>query len=168
MNSDLTNKKILTRSSKVMLVLGIVLIAANLRTPITSVGPLLGMIQSDLHLTNTMAGLLTTIPLLAFAGLSPFVSKLSRALGMEVLIFVALLTLVLGSLLRPFGGELNLFAGTFMIGLAIAVGNVILPSLIKKEFPFKLGLMTGVYSISMNLCATIAWLNSSNCYEQSL
>ncbi|MCB2816694.1 MFS transporter, partial [Listeria monocytogenes] len=59
MNSDLTNKKILTRSSKVMLVLGIVLIAANLSTPITSVGPLLGMIQSDLHLTNTMSGLLT-------------------------------------------------------------------------------------------------------------
>ncbi|EAG1757998.1 MFS transporter [Listeria monocytogenes] len=156
MNSDLTNKKILTRSSKVMLVLGIILIAANLRTPITSVGPLLGMIQSDLHLTNTMAGLLTTIPLLAFAGLSPFVSKLSRALGIEVLIFVALLTLVVGSLLRPFGGEFNLFAGTFMIGLAIAVGNVILPSLIKKEFPFKLGLMTGVYSISMNLCAALA------------
>ncbi|MCL1389231.1 MFS transporter, partial [Listeria monocytogenes] len=55
MNSDLTNKKILTRSSKVMLVLVSILIAANLRTPITSVGPLLGMIQSDLHLTNTMA-----------------------------------------------------------------------------------------------------------------
>ncbi|MBC1539009.1 CynX/NimT family MFS transporter [Listeria seeligeri] len=156
MNLDLANEKILTRPSKVMLIIGIILIAANLRTPITSVGPLMGMIQSDLHLTNTMAGLVTTIPLLAFAGLSPFVSKLSRALGIEVLLFIALLTLVIGSFLRPFGGEVNLFVGTFLIGLAIAVGNVLLPSLIKKEFPFKLGLMTGVYSISMNLCSAIA------------
>lgn len=94
-------EKILTRPSKVMLIIGIILIAANLRTPITSVGPLMGMIQSDLHLTNAMAGLLTTIPLLAFAGLSPFVSKLSRSLGIEVLLFIALLTLVIGSFLRP-------------------------------------------------------------------
>ncbi|MBC1499579.1 MFS transporter [Listeria weihenstephanensis] len=142
--------------SRILLIIGILLVAANLRAPITAISPLLSYIRVDLPMSNTMTGFLTTLPLLAFAGLSPFVSKIARKYGMELVVFFALCLMVIGSLIRPFGGISLLLLGTFMIGIAIAVGNVLLPSLIKKEFPFKMGLMTGMYSISMNVCAMLA------------
>ncbi|MBC1935566.1 MFS transporter [Listeria grandensis] len=142
--------------SRILLIIGILLVASNLRAPITAISPLLSYIRVDLPLSNTMTGFLTTLPLLAFAGLSPFVSKLARRWGMEFVVFFALCLMVFGSLVRPFGGIPLLLFGTFLIGLAIAVGNVLLPSLIKQEFPFKMGLMTGMYSISMNVCAMLA------------
>ncbi|EUJ19820.1 hypothetical protein MAQA_06693 [Listeria aquatica FSL S10-1188] len=146
-----------TRTRKLSLILGIIFVAINLRMPITSISPLLELIRFDLPMSNTLAGFLTTLPLIAFAIISPFVSKLSRKLGVEQLVFYTLLFLVFGSFIRPLGNNLAfLLAGTLLIGIGIAIGNVILPSIIKKEFPFKLGLLTGVYSISMNLFAAIA------------
>ncbi|EUJ44306.1 hypothetical protein PRIP_10432 [Listeria riparia FSL S10-1204] len=150
-----TQKSVKVRS-RLLLIIGIILVASNLRAPITAVSPLLSYMRADLPLSNTMTGFLTTLPLLAFAGLSPFVSQLARKWGMELLVFLALCFMVFGSLIRPFGGIPVLLFGTFLIGLAIAVGNVLLPSLIKKEFPFKMGLMTGIYSISMNVSAMLA------------
>lgn len=102
-----------------------------------------------------MVGLFIIILLFVFVGLFLFVFKLSWVFGIEVLIFVVLLIFVFGSLFWFFGGEFNLFVGMFMIGFVIVVGNVILLSLIKKEFLFKLGLMIGVYFILMNLCVVI-------------
>ncbi|MHC5251317.1 CynX/NimT family MFS transporter [Listeria kieliensis] len=145
------------RTRKLSLILGIIFVAINLRMPITSISPLLELIRGDLPMSNTLAGFLTTLPLIAFAIISPFVSKLSRKLGVEQLVFYTLLFLAFGSFIRPLGNNLVfLLAGTLLIGIGIAVGNVILPSIIKKEFPFKLGLLTGIYSITMNLFAAIA------------
>ncbi|WP_167629746.1 CynX/NimT family MFS transporter [Listeria valentina] len=155
---DLLNTELeKARKLKISLVLGIIFVAINLRMPITSISPLLELIRKDLPISNTLAGFLTTLPLIAFAVISPFVSKLSRKLGVEQLVFYTLLFLVFGSFIRPFGDNLAfLLTGTLLIGIGIAVGNVILPSIIKKEFPFQLGLLTGIYSISMNLFAAIA------------
>ncbi|RDX02236.1 CynX/NimT family MFS transporter [Listeria kieliensis] len=155
---DLLNTELeKARNLKISLVLGIIFVAINLRMPITSISPLLELIRKDLPISNTLAGFLTTLPLIAFAVISPFVSKLSRKLGVEQLVFYTLLFLVFGSFIRPFGDNLTfLLIGTLLIGIGIAVGNVILPSIIKKEFPFQLGLLTGIYSISMNLFAAIA------------
>ncbi|MBC1603279.1 CynX/NimT family MFS transporter [Paenilisteria rocourtiae] len=142
--------------NRIVLVIGILLVAANLRAPITALSPLFNYVRVDLSLSNTVTGFLTTLPLLAFAGLSPFVSKLAYRWGMEFIVFFATCLMVIGSIIRPFGGIPLLLFGTLLIGFAIAVGNVLLPSLIKKEFPFKMGLMTGMYSISMNVCAMLA------------
>lgn len=139
-----------------LLLMGIILIAAGLRTPITSLSPLVDLIRRDIPISSTLTGFLTTLPLLAFAILSPFVPKLSRRFGMEYTVFAALLTLFAGTLIRLGNNEFSLLAGTLFIGLGIAVGNVILPALIKKEFPHRLGMMTGIYSISMNTCAAAA------------
>ncbi|WP_318652438.1 CynX/NimT family MFS transporter [Paenibacillus lycopersici] len=139
-----------------MLLAGIVLIAANLRMPLTSVSPLIGLIRSDFPISGTLAGMLTTLPLLAFAGLSPFVPRLARRFGMEYTLFVALIAMVAGSLVRDAGGVSALLAGTVLTGLGIASGNVLLPAMIKKEFPRRLGLTTGIYSISMNVFAAAA------------
>jgi len=139
-----------------LITLGIIFIATNLRAPLTSVGPLVGTIRDHLQLSNTQAGLITTLPLLAFALFSPIVPKLGRKIGVEFLILLSLIFLTVGILLRSSSGAAALYIGTAILGFAISVCNVLLPSLIKHKFPNKIGLMTGVYSISMNLCGAIA------------
>lgn len=143
-------------SSIGLIILGIIVIAANLRTPLTAVGPLVSLIRDDVHISNTLAGLITTVPLLAFALLSPLVPKLGRRYGVERIILIALIFLTVGIVIRSLSGAANLFIGTAILGFAIAVCNVLLPSIIKRDFPNKMGSMTGVYSISMSLSGAIA------------
>lgn len=138
-----------------LLIIGIILIGANLRAPLTSVGPLVASIRDSLGISNTLAGTITTVPLLAFAFLSPFAPKLARRFGMEFTLFISLILLTIGIGIRSFGGIETLFAGTILIGLSIAIGNVLLPSLIKHNFAQKIGMMTGIYAVSMNLCGAI-------------
>ncbi|OBZ14723.1 transporter [Bacillus sp. FJAT-27264] len=144
------------RTVGLTLIIGIIFIAANLRTPLSSVGPLVGLIRSSTQISNTMAGMITTLPLLAFALFSTWVPRLGRKFGVERLIMAAVVCLTFGIVLRSVPGVITLYAGTIVLGLAIAVCNVMLPSLIKHEFPSRLGMMTGVYSISMNLMSAIA------------
>lgn len=144
------------KSSVWVIVVGIIFIATNLRAPLTSVGPLVGVIRDNLHISNTLAGMITTLPLLAFALFSPFVPRLGRRYGMELLILISAIFLTIGIILRSLSGVATLYVGTAILGLAIAICNVLLPSLIKREFPTQLGLMTGVYSIAMNLFGAMA------------
>ncbi|OZI10183.1 MFS transporter [Bacillaceae bacterium SAS-127] len=139
-----------------LLLIGIILLGANLRAPLTSVGPLVASIRDSLHLSNTSAGALTTVPLLAFAFLSPFAPKLSQRFGLERTLFASLLLLTFGIAIRSTGGMTTLFTGTILLGLAISVSNVLLPSLIKRDFAKNIGVMTGIYAVSMNLCGAIA------------
>jgi len=139
-----------------LLVLGIIFIAAALRAPFTSVGPLIQMIKEDLGLSNTLAGAITTLPLLAFAILSPFAPILARRYGLANVLVMAMIMLAMGILIRSGSGAGLLFIGTAILGLSIAVCNVLLPGLIKGKFPHNIGLMTGIYTVSMNLCAAIA------------
>ncbi|MFX3650115.1 MAG: CynX/NimT family MFS transporter [Paenibacillus sp.] len=149
------NKKAIP-SSIGFIILGIIVIAANLRTPLTSVGPLVSLIRDDIQISNTLAGLITTLPLLAFALLSPVVPKLGRMYGVERIILIALIFLTVGIVIRSLSGAANLYLGTAILGFAIAVCNVLLPSIIKRDFPTKMGSVTGLYSISMSLCGAIA------------
>lgn len=148
--------KIRNQAGPWLIILGIIIVAANMRAPLTSVGPLVSLIRESMHISNTLAGMITTVPLLAFALFSPFVPKLGRRFGAELIILLSLVFLTIGIALRSLSGTIYLYAGTAILGLAIAVCNVLLPSLIKREFPKQIGTMTGVYSISMNLCGAIA------------
>lgn len=150
-----TKKSVFTRNTWFLLV-GIVFIAMTLRSPLTAVGPLVSSIKDSLGISNVLAGFLTTIPLLAFAIISPFAPKLARRFGMELTLFGSLILLTAGIIIRSLGTIPALLIGTFLLGLAIAFGNVLLPSLIKLSFPLQIGLMTGIYSVSMNLSASIA------------
>src|SRR5215213_5220617 len=150
-----------SRLRSVLLVLGIVLLAANLRPALTGVAPLIGQIRADTGISNGVAGLLTTLPLLAFGLLSPIAPRVARRFGMERALLASLLVLVAGILLRWAGVGAALFLGTAILGAAIAVGNVLLPGLVKREFPEHAGLMTSVYSTSLGisaLLASVAWL----------
>src|SRR5215212_947377 len=136
-----------------LLVLGIVLLAANLRPALTGVAPLIGQIRADTGISNAVAGLLTTLPLLAFGLLSP---RVARRFGIERALLATLLVLASGILLRWAGAVAALFLGTAILGAAIAVANVLLPSLVKREFPERAGLMTSVYSTSLGISAAFA------------
>ncbi|CEA02553.1 putative transporter YycB [Jeotgalicoccus saudimassiliensis] len=134
-----------------LLITGVILVGANLRIPLTSAGALVSFIRDDFGISNALAGTITTLPLIAFALLSPFAPKIANKIGMELTIAISLLLLITGILIRSAGGITLLFTGTLMIGLAIAVGNVLIPGIIKMNFPYKIGLMTGMYAIIMNV-----------------
>lgn len=151
-----STKRLHFLKSQWVLLVGILFIAATLRSPLTSVGPIIGFIRDQLHISNSLAGFLTTIPLLAFAIVSPFAPRLSKRFGLAPTLFYSLLLLMAGILLRSEGSSTLLLIGTFLIGVGIAFANVLLPSLLKLSFPLHIGLMTGLYSASMNISATLA------------
>lgn len=145
-----TNKKTIA-----LLIIGIIFISTTLRAPLTAVGPIISYIRDGLAISNVLAGFITTIPLLAFAIISPFAPKIARRFGMEMTLFLAILLLAIGIIIRSLGTPFFLLLGTALIGIAIAFGNVLIPSFIKLKFPLQLGLMTGVFTVSMNLSAGI-------------
>jgi len=139
-----------------LFITGIVLVAINLRPAITAVGPLVGMIQEDIGLAHWSAGFLTSLPLMAFAVMSPIVPKIAHRLTNDKTMLLGLFLLLFGICIRSISMTLFLFAGTLFIGIGIAICNVLLPVIIKDKFPLKFGLMTSVYSTSMGLVASLA------------
>ena len=144
------------QTNKVIILLGIILLGMILRTPITSVGAIIGPLKNLLEINNTIAGLITTIPLIAFAIFSPFVAKISNKIGLEKTLCLAAILTSIGLLLRFYINTSVFFVTTFIIGVGLAVGNVLLPSLAKKYFPENLGVMTGFYAVVMNISASVA------------
>lgn len=145
-----------SKAGQLLLLFSIILLALNMRSPITSIGPLTAMIRDNLGISSTVTGALTTVPLLAFAVLSPFASNMARKFGMEVVLFGALLILTAGLALRPIGSVTTLFTGTLLIGIAIALCNVLMPAFVKRNFAHQIGLVTGFYAMSMNLTGALA------------
>lgn len=154
---ELLESKANTKSSYIyFFIAGIVLIAFNLRPAITSLGPLVGMIQEDVGLAHWSAGLLMSLPLVVFAFMSPLVPKIANKLSNELTLIIGLTSLLIGIAIRSIPMTFFLFAGTLLAGLGIAIGNVLLPAVVKEKFPEKFGLMTSVYSTSMGLIASLA------------
>jgi len=139
--------------SSAILIFGILFIAANLRGPITGIGPVLEQIIASFELSAPQAGMLTTLPLLAFAIASPMATSLAKKQGLEISLFVALVLIGLGLSSRLIDSAAVLYIGTAVIGVGIAIGNVLLPSLIKRDFPHKVALMTSAYVLAMGIFA---------------
>lgn len=150
------SKRLKFQKPQWILLAGILFIAATIRSPLTSVGPIIGSIRDQLQISNSLAGFLTTIPLLAFAIVSPFAPRISKKYGLAPTLFYSLVLLLAGIVMRSAGSSTLLLIGTFLIGVGIAFANVLLPSLLKLSFPLHIGLMTGLYSVSMNISATLA------------
>ncbi|GAB2683139.1 2-nitroimidazole transporter [Aliiglaciecola aliphaticivorans] len=127
------------------------MIAANLRGPITGIGPVLDQVIDSFQLTASQAGMLTTLPLLAFAVASPLAPSLAKRYGLEISLFVALALIGFGLGIRLFDSVIILYLGTAVIGIGIAIGNVLLPSLIKRDFPHKVAVMTSAYVLAMGV-----------------
>ncbi|TCO48128.1 MFS transporter [Actinocrispum wychmicini] len=140
---------------RALLIAGILLVAANLRGAITSVGPLLETIRRDEGMSAGQAGLLSALPLLTFAVFSPQVPRLARRVGMERSLWLAMVTLTAGILLRSVPVTGLLWLGTVLLGMSIAVGNVLLPALLKRDFPDRVAPMTSLYSVTMGLVGAL-------------
>ncbi len=140
----------------VLLIVGILFIAMALRAPVTGVPPLVGLIREQLGLSNTAAGMLITLPLLAFAVVSLVSAGMARRHGLERTLFFALLLIGGGIVLRSQGQAWALYAGTAVIGSGIAIGNVLLPSLLKRDFPQRLAGLTSAYVLTMSIAAGAA------------
>lgn len=139
-----------------LIAVGVVLIAGNLRPTVTSVASLLTEIRLDLGLSATAASLLTAAPVICFGLLAPFAPRLADRLGLERTLGVVLGGIALGLLVRVGPNDLTLFGGTILAGGSIAVGNVLLPALIKRDFPTRAGALTGAYTMSLQIAAALA------------
>lgn len=137
------------QAGAVLLAVGIVLIAVNLRPAVTTVGPLADDIRSSLGVSNTALGLLTALPILSFGAFSIAATPLALRFGMERVLGAALLVIAGGILLRSTGSVVTAFAGTTVVGVGIAAGNVLLPGLVKEGFPERSGPMTSLYVTAM-------------------
>ncbi|AUU05734.1 TPA: CynX/NimT family MFS transporter [Raoultella planticola] len=138
-----------------LLIAGILLIASTLRVTFTGAAPLLDAIRADYGLSTAQTGMLTTLPLLAFGLVSPLAAGVGRRLGIERSLLVALVLICLGIGLRSLPSTALLFGGTAIIGCGIALGNVLLPGLIKRDFSQHVARMTGAYSITMGGAAAL-------------
>lgn len=157
---SLNQTKLQDAKSKATLpILGCVAIAfvgLNLRPGIVGVAPLVPWIRDELALTATAIGLLTAIPLICFALISPLVPFLAKRWKLEQLITAALVLLILASAARGLQSQAVLFVATAFVGVAIAVGNVAVPAIVKSWFPNHFGIVTGIYSVSLFAGAAIA------------
>ncbi|WP_318393226.1 CynX/NimT family MFS transporter [Enterobacter sp.] len=139
----------------IVLILGMLLIATTLRVTFTGAAPLLDAIRSDYGLSTAQTGLLTTLPLLAFALVSPLAAGIARRIGIEHSLLLALLLICAGIALRSLPVPALLFTGTAVIGCGIALGNVLLPGLIKRDFAGQVAKLTGAYSLTMGAAAAL-------------
>jgi MFS transporter, CP family, cyanate transporter len=144
-------------TARAVLLVTILVVAANLRPTITAFGSVVGLVAEDTGLGAGALGLLGALPLLAFGVVSPVVHLLTRAIGAEWAVLVSTLVVVLATVLRSLPGSVaNLWIGTVILGAAIAVGNVVVPELVKRDFPTDVPLVTGLYSTMLGGVAAIA------------
>lgn len=136
-----------------LIALGILLIGANLRIPISMIPPMLPELKAAIGLQPALAGLLTTIPLIMFALASPIMGHLGGKHSNERVLLVALVILTVGSYLRVLPSVAALIGGTICVGIGIAGGNVLLPAIIKDQFSNSVAAKTTMYTSAQMLMA---------------
>jgi len=144
----------MSSTARILLGVSLVLIAFNLRPVFSSASALLPEIRSGLGLSALGASLLTTLPVVCLGAFSPLAPRLAQRIGSERTLLGVIFLLALGTAMRGLGSIPLLFLGTAIAGGCIAVGNVLLPGLVKRDFADRAALMTGCYT--MALCAGAA------------
>ncbi|AOS42913.1 CynX/NimT family MFS transporter [Pseudomonas brassicacearum subsp. neoaurantiaca] len=139
-----------------LLLLGLILVALNLRPALSSMAPLLSEVSRSLGLSAAQAGLLTTLPVLCLGLFAPLAPVLARRFGAERVVLGILLTLAGGIVLRSAFGQVGLFVGSILAGASIGVIGVLLPGIVKRDFAKQAGTMTGVYTMALCLGAAMA------------
>jgi CP family cyanate transporter-like MFS transporter len=146
-----------SRSQAWLVVTALALTGLSMRTAVTSVGAELSDIQDALHASGAVAGVITTLPVICFAGLGAVTPRLTRRLGAHRLVVFALVASTLGLALRPVWSNAAAFALLSVLALAGgAMSNVVLPSLVKEHFPHRVGAMTALYTTALAVGTTAA------------
>ncbi|MBT2395046.1 CynX/NimT family MFS transporter [Streptomyces sp. ISL-100] len=140
-----------------LVILGLVLAALNLRPAITSLGPLLEEVRTALGMSGGVAGLLTSVPPLCFAVFGLTAPRLARRFGPGVIVCAGMAAIALGLLIRPYlGGTAGFLAASALALMGIAVSNILMPVIVKRWFPDRVGQMTGLYSMALALGTALA------------
>lgn len=140
-----------------LVALGLVLAALNLRPAITSLGPLMKEVRDGLHMSGSVAGLLTSVPPLCFALFGFMAPRLARRFGPGAVVCTGMAAIAAGLLLRPFvGGTAGFVAASALALMGIAVSNILMPVIVKRWFPDRVGTMTGLYSMALALGTAFA------------
>ncbi|WP_240797290.1 CynX/NimT family MFS transporter [Streptomyces sp. F001] len=140
-----------------LVVLGIVLSALNLRPAITSLGALLEEVRDGLGMSGSVAGLLTSVPPLCFAVFGVMAPRLARRFGPGAVVCAGMAAITAGLIVRPYtGGTAGFLAASALALMGIAVSNVLMPVIVKRWFPDRVGSMTGLYSMALALGTSAA------------
>ncbi|MCS0603169.1 MFS transporter [Streptomyces sp. LP11] len=140
-----------------LVVLGIVLSAMNLRPAITSLGALLEEVRDGLGMSGSVAGLLTSVPPLCFAVFGVTAPRLARRFGAPAVVCAGMAAITAGLVIRPYlGGTAGFLAASALALMGIAVSNVLMPVIVKRWFPDRVGSMTGLYSMALALGTSLA------------
>ncbi|MDP5226516.1 MULTISPECIES: MFS transporter [Arthrobacter] len=140
-----------------LLLLAIIGIGLTMRGPFIGVAPLAPVLRGEVGLSDLQFGILTGIPVLCFAAFSPPASWLARRVGAEVAVTCTVAGVAVGAVIRSIGPEWALFAGTAIIGAAITIGNIVMPLIVRRDFPVERQSLTmGVYSGTLNFSAFLA------------
>lgn len=134
----------------VLTAVAIMVVAANLRPAVVAVAPLVGDIKAATGWSSAVTGLLTTLPVFVFGLVAPLAPRCAARFGIERTVFAALAVLIAATAVRMVPAPSALFAGSALAGAGIGICNVVLPSLIKRDFPHRSGLMTGLYSMTLS------------------
>ncbi|MCU1419875.1 MFS transporter [Mycetocola sp.] len=139
-------------AGRVLAFVGIVLVAANLRTAVAALSPIVGRVSAEIPLSAVVIGLLGALPPICFAVFGIFTPMLVRRSRLEIVLIGCLVAIVLGHLLRGFAGSVGILVlGSVLTFAGIGVGNVLLPPLVKKYFPDRVGLLTALYVTTMSV-----------------
>jgi MFS transporter, CP family, cyanate transporter len=142
---------------RTVMVIVLALTGFGLRTGVTSVGSVLENIERGLRTNNAGVGLLTTLPVLCFAGVGAGAPWLAKKLGLHRALVVALAVSVVGFASRAFAPNIGVFLVLSVLTLAgSGVANVVLPSVVKLHFPDRIGAMTAVYATALSIGTAIS------------
>jgi len=127
-----------------------------MRAGITCVGPLISVLRADTGLSSSQVGALNTLPLLAFAAVAAVAPRIAREFGLERSLFGAVVVTMIGTVVRSLPANAALFGGTALLGCGIGCSNVLLPGLIKRDFPRHIEIMTATYATTLGVTAAIS------------
>ncbi|MFD0034724.1 CynX/NimT family MFS transporter [Streptomyces sp. NPDC127172] len=140
-----------------LMIVGIVLAALNLRPAITSLGALLEEVRDGLGMSGSVAGLLTSVPPLCFAIFGVMAPRLARRFGPGTVVCAGMAAIAAGLVIRPFtGSTVGFLVASGLALMGIAVSNVLMPVIVKRWFPDRVGSMTGLYSMALALGTSLA------------
>ncbi|MDX3756534.1 CynX/NimT family MFS transporter [Streptomyces mirabilis] len=140
-----------------LVTVGIVLTALNLRPAITSFGALLEDVRDGLGMSGSVAGLLTSVPPLCFAVFGVMAPRLARRFGPGAVVCAGMVAITAGLAIRPYtGSAVGFLAASALALMGIAVSNVLMPVIVKRWFPDRVGSMTGLYSMALALGTSAA------------
>ncbi|MCR6689258.1 MFS transporter [Cellulomonas sp.] len=141
---------------RLVVLLGVVLVGLNLRIAVAAVSPILDMVRDDVALTSAQVGLLGTVPVLSFAVFGSLATPVARRAGLEPTMVAALVLSAVGEVLRAGAGTAPAFLAWSVVALAgMGMGNVLLPPLVKRYFPDRIGPVTAAYSVALSVSTAV-------------